>query len=166
KRNLRRRQHFVQSANHKRLRVLLWRRRPGLGPRESWRRRLRARGERRSQRGRVRAPARQHRQRHVPWICARRSLRRDLVRAARRLSRDPTILCDTARGATAAMLVRAVIVVSLVLITAGGAAQAQNCPDPPTRACVLEQALAAARAISDEGARAQALSPIALGQGA
>src|SRR5262249_40314799 len=73
-----------------------------------------------------------------------------------------TILCDTARGATAAMFARAVIVALLVLMTAGGPAQAQNCPDPLKRACVLEQALAAARAISDEGARAQALSQIAV----
>src|SRR4029077_7349756 len=38
----------------------------------------------------------------------------------------------------------------------------ESCRGPPPRACVLEQALAAARAIADEGARAQALSQIAV----
>src|SRR5947209_6003010 len=61
---------------------------------------------------------------------------------------------------TAAMFARAVIVALLAGMAAP--AQAQTCAGTPTRACVLGEALAAARAIADEGARAQALSQIAI----
>src|SRR5262245_25405564 len=55
------------------------------------------------------------------------------------------------------MPVRAALVALLAIMVAVAPVQAQTCAGTPTRACVLEQALAAARAIADEGARAQAL---------
>src|ERR1700724_4451519 len=64
-----------------------------------------------------------------------------------------------------AMFARAAIVASLLIMAAAGPAQGQTCAGTPTRACVLEQALAAARAIADEGARAQALGQIGVLEG-
>src|ERR1700751_5165753 len=60
------------------------------------------------------------------------------------------------------MPLRAVIVALLAIVVAP--AQAQTCAGAPTRACTPEQALAAAHATQDEGARAQALGQIAVVQ--
>src|SRR5215469_17491154 len=60
------------------------------------------------------------------------------------------------------MFARAVVVAFLLITAAAGPVQAQACADAPTRACVRELALAAAHAIQDEGARAQALGQMAV----
>src|SRR5580693_8703724 len=60
------------------------------------------------------------------------------------------------------MALRAVIVALLAIMAVP--AQGETCAGTPMRACVLEQALAAARAIQDEGARAQALGQFSVVQ--
>src|ERR1700719_2433827 len=59
------------------------------------------------------------------------------------------------------MLARALIAAIAAVMAVAGPARAQPCLAAPNRTCVLQQALAAAQAIKDDGARAQALSQIA-----
>src|SRR5215472_1441701 len=82
--------------------------------------------------------------------------------ASARVCKRWAIRCKACDVTTAAMFARAVTVALLSIMAAAGPAQAQACADAPTRACVRELALAAAHAIQDEGARAQALGQMAV----